>query len=126
VRLAEENDAAAVLLDGGGPAAPLADKLEKALKAIGVPLYRLTGREVGVAAGDLSDAVLADPSEFTHRGQLEVDAALAGAKTKDIGDGLWVFDRRKSETDIEPLEALSIARHGWVLYGDSDDGFNIW
>jgi hypothetical protein len=28
-----------------------------------------------------------------------------------------VFDRRKSETDIAPLEALALARHGWVLYG---------
>jgi hypothetical protein len=117
LRLVKENRCSAVLLDAGGPASSLADELERELKATGVPLARLSGREAAQACGSLSDAVTAVPATFTHRGQTEVNAALAGARTKDIGDGLWVFDRRKSETDIAPLEALALARHGWVLYG---------
>jgi hypothetical protein len=120
LRLVKENRCSAVLLDAGGPASSLADELERELKATGVPLARLSGREAAQACGSLSDAVTAVPATFTHRGQTEVNAALAGARTKDIGDGLWVFDRRKSETDIAPLEALALARHGWVLYGAND------
>ena len=126
VRLASSNPTAAVVLDARGPAGPLADPLEQALKPLGVPLHRLTGRDVGYACGGLSDAVTADPPGFAHRGQPEVDAALAGTKRKDIGDGLWVFDRKRSMSDIAPLEAVTLARYGWVLYGQDDDSFNIW
>ena len=63
---------------------------------------------------------MADPTAFSHRGQVEVNAALAGARKKDIGDGLWVFDRRRSASDIAPLEAVALARHGWVIYGGND------
>lgn len=119
VRLVGATSCAAVLLDAGGPAAPLADPLEQALKPTGVQLVRLTGREVGNACGGLSDAVTADPPSFAHRGQPEVDAALAGAKKKDLGDGLWVFDRKHSQSPIAALEAVAIARHGWVIYGSA-------
>jgi len=120
LRLIRDNKVSAVLLDDAGPASPLADELAQALKDTGVTLHLVSGRDAAQAIVALSDAVTADPASFTHRGQVEVDAALAGAKTKTLGDGLWVYDRLHSETDVAPLEALSIARHGWVLYGQAD------
>lgn len=118
VRLVTASPTAAVLLDSGGPAAPLAEPLEQALRPYGVPLEKLSWREVGNACGGLSDSTIA--GTFAHRGQLEVDAALAGARKKDIGEGLWAFDRKRSETDVAPLEALAIARHGWLQHGGGE------
>lgn len=123
VRLVTGNRTAAVVLDAGGPASSKADELERALTSTGVKLHRLSGRESAQACGALSDAVVA--GSFTHRGQVEVNAALAGAKRKDIGDGLWVFDRARSETDIAPLEAVALARQGWVVHGGTQT-FNVW
>lgn len=117
VRLAKAADVSHVMIDAGGPASAQADEIEKALAPIGAELHRLSGRESAQAYGALSDAVTAIPPSFFHRGQIEVNAALAGAKRKDIGDGLWVFDRKRSESDVAPLEAVALARHGWVLYG---------
>lgn len=126
VALAGKNDLRAVLLDDGGPARTLADPLEQALKPLGVELVRMNARESASACGELYDAVTAEAPEFAHLGQLEVDAALAGAKKRDVGGGLWAFDRDKSETDVAPLEAVAFARRGWVIYGQADTGFNIW
>jgi hypothetical protein len=123
VRLAKVADVKHVMIDGGGPASAQADEIEKALAPAGVTLHRLSGRESAQAYGALSDAVTAVPPSFFHRGQVEVNAALAGAKRKDIGDGLWVFDRKRSESDVAPLEAVALARHGWVLFGG--DNYNV-
>jgi hypothetical protein len=126
LRLVKENETAAVLLYGGGPASSLAEELEKALQPTGVTLHRMSGREAAQACGALSDAVTAVPSDFTHRAQVEVNAALAGARKKDIGDGLWCFDRRKSETDVAPLEALAYARQGWVMFGGATEAWGFF
>lgn len=117
LRLVTDYDVAAVLYATGGPAASLAVDLTNALKPSGVELVGLTGRDEAAAFAGLSDAVTSDEPTFAHRGQAEVDGALAGSARKDLGSGLWVFDRRKSETDIAPLEALAFARHGWAVYG---------
>lgn len=119
LRLAKVAGVKHTMIDGGGPASAQADEIEKALTKVGVTLHRLSGRESAQAYGALSDSVTAVPPSFFHRGQVEVNAALAGAKRKDIGDGLWVFDRKRSESDVAPLEAVALARLGWVLYGSN-------
>ena len=128
VALVGKRQTAAVLIDDGGPAGSQVQALENALRPRGVPLVKLSAREVAQACGALSDAVTAVPSDFTHRAQVEVTAALAGARKKDIGDGLWVFDRKKSETDIAPLEVVTLARHGWTVHGPTnyDLAGSVW
>lgn len=117
VRLAKSRDTAAVMVDPGGPAAGLIPRIKAVLEPLGVPVIEMNGREMATACGDLLDAVTSESPAWSHRGQLEVTAALAGAKKKDLGAGLWLFDKAKSETDTAPLEALAWARFGWVQYG---------
>jgi hypothetical protein len=117
VRLVGKTPTAAVVLDDGSPAAPLADEIERALEPTGVPLHRLSMRDTAQAYGAMSDAVTSEPPTFQHRDDPDVNAGLAGTTKKDLGSGLWVFDRRSSVSDIAPLEALALARHGWVVYG---------
>ena len=117
-RLATSRPTAAVMVDPGGPAAGLIPRIKASLQPHGVPVVEMSGREMATACGDLLDAVTDEPS-WSHRDQLEVTAALAGAKTKDLGAGLWLFDKAKSESDIAPLEALAWARFGWVQYGQT-------
>jgi len=112
VRLRDAHEPCAIVLDDGGPAGPLVAPLE----AAGVDLERVSARDVAHACQGLHDAVTEVPSLFRHRGQAEVSAALAGAKRKNVGDG-WVLDRRRSSSDVTPLEVLALARWGHAKYG---------
>lgn len=116
-RLTAANTVAAVVMDAGGPLKTMVADVENVLRPLGVHLEQLDSRNAAAAAGSLYDAVDDDVPTFTHRDQVEVNAALAGARKKDVGSGLWTFDRDKSETDVAPLEAIAYARHGWVIYG---------
>ena len=49
---------------------------------------------------------------------LELDAAVAGARRRPIGDaGLWAWDRRDGSVFVAPLVAATLARFGAVTAG---------
>jgi hypothetical protein len=53
---------------------------------------------------------------LTHAGQGQLDDALAGAKSRKIGDaGGWGWDRRDPTVNIAPLVAATLARFGAVV-----------
>lgn len=107
--LAETHDAVAVI-DEAGPAGFLVDGLEED----GVDVVRPTPREVAHAAKRLLKAIVGDVSgeaeTLWHYGQPELDAAVRAAGRRPLGDA-WTWQRR-SEADISPLEAVTLAVWG--------------
>jgi hypothetical protein len=56
-----------------------------------------------------------------------LDTAVAGADTAPLGDGRK-WNRRLPTTDISPLVAITLARHGLATYVEEDPiaPFAIW
>jgi hypothetical protein len=71
-------------------------------------------REYAQACGALAADVAND--QWRHLGQRELDAAVAGAQTRDLADA-WAWSWKHSQTDISPLEAVTLARHGFMTFG---------
>jgi hypothetical protein len=97
----------AVVVDPAGPAGALLPDLA----AAGVEVRCVSAREAGQACGGLFDAVV--EGRFRHLGDGVVDAAVFGARRRMLGD-LWAWDRKKSDVDISPLVAITLARWGLV------------
>jgi hypothetical protein len=75
---------------------------------------------VAAAYGQFYDAVM-DSQTLRHRRQPELDAALAGAITRDVGDGGRTWGRKASAADISPLVACTLALWGFGERGPSSD-----
>lgn len=93
----------ATVIDAVGPAASLCDEIE----ALGVEVVRPNMREVVQACGQFFDAVLLSRT-LRHGGDPALDAAVAGALKRDLGDG-WAWDRKGPDVDISPLVACTLA-----------------
>jgi hypothetical protein len=101
-----------VVIDGASPAATLIP----ALAAAKVHTVLTTARDMGRACGGFIDDVSA--GRLSHPGQAQLDAAVAGARRRPIGDaGLWAWDRRDGTVFVAPLVAATLARHGAVTAG---------
>ena len=75
-----------------------------------------TARDMGRACGGFIDDVSA--GRLSHAEQVQLDAAVASARRRPIGDaGLWAWDRRDGSTFLAPLVACTLARHGAVTAG---------
>jgi len=94
-----------IVVDGGGPAASLADDLESAR----LPVRRLTFGESASACGRMYDAI-AD-GKIRVRPSPELDAAVDGVAKKPVGDR-FVWSRSSSSADVTPLMAVTLAMHG--------------
>lgn len=96
-----------VVVDQQSPAASMIP----ALKAMKVRVVTTSAPDMAKACGGLYDAAL--EGRISHFDQAHLNAALAGAKKRDIGTaGGWGWDRRSPETDISPLVAITLARFG--------------
>lgn len=91
-----------IAVDGKGPAAVLIPHLQ----AAGVRLKVLTTPEVFDACAGISEMVRG--GWLRHRSYPELDAAVAGAVKRESVDR-WAWGRRKSSSDISPLEAATFA-----------------
>src|SRR5258708_4108604 len=81
----------------------------------GERLLQLTGmREYAQACGALADDVR--NGRWRHLGQGPVDAAVAVVRMRPLAD-LWAWSWSRSEADISPLEAITLARHGYMTHG---------
>jgi hypothetical protein len=116
MRLRDAHHPTAIIVDAAGPVKFAVPDL----LAAKVELTKVTYQENAQACSGLLDAVTVPEPTFRHRNQSYVRAALAGAKKKDLGDG-WVLDRRRSSSDVTPLEVLALARWGFVKFGQSSD-----
>jgi len=77
-------------------------------------LQLLGAREYAQACGAFANAV--KTGEWRHIGQEPVDKAVAGAKTRPLADA-WAWSWSRSAADIGPLEADTLAWHGFMTHG---------
>lgn len=91
-----------LVVDPGGPVGSLTPLLD--------PSATVSAREHAAACGQLYDAVVT--GQVRHLGQPELNAALAGATKRSLGDA-WAWARQHSSVDISPLVAVTLAR--WAL-----------
>lgn len=107
-----------IVCDGYGPGASLLGELRDA----GVSVLTIDTTEHGQACGHLVDKVQHD--ELRHLGSLELATAVAGARTRPLGDA-WAWSRKNSSIDITPLVAATLAV--WSAAAAGLDGeVHIW
>lgn len=100
-RLADRHRAA-VVIDGGGPAASIADELEDER----VKVRRLSGPEGAAACARMFDSIV--DGKVRIRPHQALDDAAAGVVKKPLGDR-FVWSRSTSSEDVTPLWALTLA-----------------
>jgi hypothetical protein len=120
VGIAQRQPVDAVVVDGASPAAAFVPELTEALRPLGVAVEVLGARDMAAACGLLQDALAADPTGLKHRGDEILTAALAGARRRDIGDGGWGWARKRSDADITPLVAFTLAHYAVAANPDTD------
>ena len=113
-RAARHDPLAIVIDDGSHEGAVIKD-----LEAARLEVMRPHARGVAEAYADfIQDAT--DTKTLRHRAQGDLDAALAGAVSRDVGDGGKAWGRRKSSADISPLVAVTNA--AWGLRAKTAEG----
>lgn len=106
-----------VVVDGRGPAANLIPVLERA------------GVRLRIAdTGDLLDACallfdMVQERRVAHLAYHELDAAVAGAVKRPVGDR-WAWGRRTSKTDVSPLECVTLA--AWAVAEPTPERVSPW
>jgi len=135
IALKGKHDPVAIAIDGKGPAASLIPALNKA--GIAEPdspddpqrgdLAVSGPQGMANAFGMFIDAVA--QSRGRHRDQPPLTSAIAGAKTRPLGDGGQAWGR-KGSTDISPLVAVTLANWAYEtrahLVVDAGGAPNIW
>ena len=76
-------------------------------KAAGIEIEPVSTRDHASACSSLLAKVL--EGRMRHRPDPILDAALAGATKRDMGDGAWLWSRKNSLVDISPLVAFTLA-----------------
>jgi phage terminase large subunit-like protein len=82
--------------------------------------------QMTAATGQALDAIR--QGAVRHIGQPELDAAVAGAKTRETGDTV-AWSRKDADADISPLVAISIARltyQSWAHLVDNVEEVEPW
>ena len=106
VELVQKWRPCAVVVDDTGPAGSLIAPLE----AAGVEVVKLTAQQMAQAAGMVWDAAAQGELRYVPRPAL--DAAVAGARKRPLGDAAWAWARKGMSTDICPLVAVTEAAWG--------------
>jgi hypothetical protein len=94
----------AVALDPVGPAGSLLPRLQDA----GITVTEIGAREHSQACGAFYDLVMA--RDLRHIDQPQLNAAVAGARKRPLGDA-FAWSRKASSVDISPLVAATLAVH---------------
>ena len=105
VALYDRHRPTAIVVDTAGPAAPLHAELQ----ARRLPVVTLAARDMAAACGAFYDDVV--NGRLYHRGDTELDAAVAGATRRALANA-WAWERRSATVDITPLVAATLARWG--------------
>jgi hypothetical protein len=108
-----------VVVDAAGYEGSLIQPLE----AAGVPVTKPAARDVAAAFGQFCDAVT-DSKSLRHLGQGPLDAAVASAAVRDVGDAGRTWGRRVAAGDISPLVAITLAV--WAAAVPPQPFFGSW
>jgi hypothetical protein len=106
---------------GQGRGAPVSGLLDELLLA-GLPVTKMEGPDLTAGTGAFYDAVRDD--KVTHLPQPVLDIAAATAVPKLTESGAFLWDRRKSPTDISPLIALTGAF--WLLTRPTENQASVY
>lgn len=104
-----------VCLDSSGAAGALDKDLEDA----GFEVVRLMPRERMDACGALHDDVIQGRVKYLDDPVL-TGSLRSASKIKAAGGEAWIFSRGKSQADITPLYAVTLARYGYVKFHADD------
>lgn len=96
---AERPSLGVALQANGAPVSSLLPDMERVLS---VPVVGIAGADLPKACGLAYDAVTS--RTVRHRGQSQIDRAVAAAEARSLSDG-WALDRKRSRVDIAPLVA---------------------
>jgi hypothetical protein len=107
VDLYQRHEVAEIVCDGFGPSAAIARKVDEA----GITVRRLDSGQYGQACGVFVDAV--GEKSLRHLGQDELTTAIRGARARPLVDR-WAWSRTKSNVDISPLVASTLALYSAV------------
>lgn len=120
LKLRDQYDPAAIIVDSVGPVGSLKVELDRAW----IDAHAMTASEMAAACGGFYDAVVrpADGGrKLWHYDEQPLRDALAGAEKRDLADA-WAWTRRKSfeatRADISPLVAVTVAHWGQIKFGD--------
>jgi phage terminase large subunit-like protein len=102
-----------LLVAKDGQAASLVGELEDA----GIPVRLVKPEEFVQASMQFHDAAI--QGTLRHIDQPALNAAVAGAVPRDVGDGQWRLSRKRSQVDIGPFCAVTIARWGATVERES-------
>lgn len=119
VELAARHDSCVLVMNGGGAAPAFEKELAERGFAVkpgpGERRLQITGvREYAQACGALAEDV--KNGRWRHLGQQPLTGAAAAAGTRPLADA-WAWSRKDSAADISPLEAVTLARHGFMTHG---------
>lgn len=104
------------VIDPLGPAGSLIEPLREA----GLNVLEAGTADHRIAVGSFYDDATTELAigdllvrRLAHLGQPELDAAVAGASRRNVGDA-WLWGRRQSSVNIAPLVAATLARWGFT------------
>jgi hypothetical protein len=100
-----------VVVDRSAPAGSLLPDMTQ--PGAGVDLKVAGARDLAQGCGAIFDAVVTE--QLRHRGQSQLNVALAAASTRQLGD-VWVWDRKGSPLDIAPITGATLALWGLSSY----------
>ncbi len=106
VELKRDHKPHGIFVDAGGPAGSLVPDIEKAL---GAEVFKMSAAEHAQAFGRFCDA--GPQGTLRHLGTDELSEALDGATTRPLGEAL-AWSRKRSDVDISPLVAVTLALWG--------------
>ena len=96
-----------IVLDPAGPAGVLVAPLT----AAGIVLREVSTREAVQACEQFLAAVTDGAVKVPdHPFRPDLDRAVANADRRDVGDGGWLWSRKRSTVDISPLYAVTLAK----------------
>jgi hypothetical protein len=108
-----------VVCDGFGPSGAIAKRVDDA----GVTVRRLNAGEYSEACSLFLDTV--GEKTLRHIGQVELDAAVRGARSRPLVDR-WAWSRSRSNVDISPLVAATLAVWSAAENELGNDNWAIW
>lgn len=103
VALKAEHLGARFVASPDGPAGSIFEDAKRA----GIEIEAISTRDYAAACSSLLAKVL--EGRMRHRPDTVLDAALAGAIKRDMGDGAWLWSRKSSLVDISSLVAFTLA-----------------
>ena len=122
--LADRHDPCVLVMNPAGAAGAFSKELLERGFAVVAPgkdvppgkrRLQVTGmREYAQACGALAQDVT--NGQWRHLGQQPLDEAARAAKTRSLADA-WAWSWKGAAADISPLEAVTLARHGFMTHG---------